>query len=102
MNKERKEAEEVKNDVEVIEERLKQHGKDIHTGTPELCISIMPNLPPGSVLTCICVFSYLNNTCMIWPLSFASGTDFPRYRREGGGVIVGFFQYFLFNFNLLQ
>ena len=45
MNKERKEAEEVKNDMEVTEERLKQHGKDIHTGTPELCISICTQDP---------------------------------------------------------
>ena len=32
MNKERKEAEKVKNDMEDIQEILKQHAKDIHAG----------------------------------------------------------------------
>lgn len=32
MNKELKEAEKVKNDMEDIQEILKQHAKDIHTG----------------------------------------------------------------------
>ena len=46
MNKERKEAEKVKNDMEDIQEILKQHAKDIHAGNTacmHMCSSRVPS-----------------------------------------------------------